>query len=387
MSDHLVDLAKAPFWLALVVAVILLAPLARGQHRSPQFALVNIGFIAVLLGWRGALVVLAGTALLWLLAQASRKTRHALVWTAIGGLLCGVLFILHKRPGLSAALKLEAVNPILAAIGFSYVALRAIELFRAMYEKAFEAPTFLETINFLLPFHMLAAGPIQAYEDFVAQKDRPAASLTPVVALEGLERIATGLFKKFVLAFAVQQLFLTDFTATGFYWFVEVQLFSIWLYIDFSAYSDIAVGIGKLLGVHTPENFNNPYGAHNLIVFWERWHISLSLWIRRNLFYPIQLALMRRTDGRHMLLCGAIGFGISFVLCGLWHGVAWNFVVWGAMHAVGLTVVNSYRKFLTDRLGSKGVKRYLTNPYFKWLGIAITFEYVVFSNLNVFYRY
>jgi D-alanyl-lipoteichoic acid acyltransferase DltB (MBOAT superfamily) len=387
MSDHLVDLAKMPFWLALIAAVILLAPLTRGQHRSPQFALVNMGFIAVLLGWRGALAVLAGTVVLWLLATASRRSRQGLAWALLGGLLCGGLFVLHKLPGWSASLHVNAVNPILAAVGFSYVALRAIELFRAMYERQFEAPNLLETFNFLLPFHMLAAGPIQAYEDFVAQRDKPAAALTPSVALEGIERIASGLFKKFVLAFAIQQLFLTDFTATGAYWFLEVQLFSIWLFIDFSAYSDIAVGIGKLLGVHTPENFNHPYYARNLIVFWERWHISLSLWIRRNLFYPIQLALMRQTGGSHMLLCGAIGFAISFVLCGLWHGIAWNFVVWGAMHALGLTIVNSYRKLLSDRLGSKGTKQYLANPYFKLLGIAITFEYVAFSNLNVFYRY
>ena len=86
-----------------------------------------------------------------------------------------------------------------------------------------------------------------------------------------------------------------------------MQLNYLWLYLDFSAYSDIAVGVGRLMGVATPENFNRPYLARNMIDFWERWHISLSLFIRRNMFIPIQLALMRRTDGRRPLLVASVG--------------------------------------------------------------------------------
>ena len=97
------------------------------------------------------------------------------------------------------------------------------------------------------------------------------------------------MFKKFVLANALEAAFLTAFRARGPYFFLEVQLNYLWLFLDFSAYSDIAVGIGGLLGVATPENFNRPYLARNSIDFWERWHISLSQFIRRNLFIPIQV--------------------------------------------------------------------------------------------------
>lgn len=386
MSDYLIDLTKAPFWLALIVAAVLVAPLARGQSRSPLFALVNAGFIATLMGLQAALLILAGTAVVWALAWASRRTSSRIVWAALGLALCLGLFLLHKLPGWSAALNLSRVNPLLSVIGFSYVTLRIIELFRAMYEQRHEAPGFIGTVNYLLPFHMLAAGPIQAYDEFAAQPNEPR-PLTKLVVLEAVERIAFGIFKKFVLAYGVQKLFLTDFTAGGAYWFFEAQMFFIWLYLDFSAYSDIAVGVGKLLGVHTPENFNQPYFARNITVFWERWHISLSMWIRRNLFFPIQVALLRRTEGKYPMLCGAIGFAVSFLLCGLWHGIAWNFVVWGVMHASGLIIVNAYRKALSDRLGSKGVKRYLANPYIKAVSMAITFEWVAISHLTFFYRF
>src|SRR5262249_12038953 len=145
------------------------------------------------------------------------------------------------------------------------------------------------TINYLLPFHMLAAGPIQAYDDFAQQPALPKlATLRDV--LMGMERIAAGLFKKFVLAYCLQKLFLTDFHADGPYFLIELQVFYVWLYLDFSAYSDIAVGVGTLIGVATPENFNHPLIARNTIDFWDRWHMSLSQFIRRNLFIPVQMS-------------------------------------------------------------------------------------------------
>ncbi|HTW94897.1 MAG TPA: MBOAT family O-acyltransferase, partial [Tepidisphaeraceae bacterium] len=244
----------------------------------------------------------------------------------------------------------------------------------------------IATINYLIPFHMLAAGPIQSYDDFVTQPGEPRPATTPVM-LRGIQRIAHGVFKKFVIAFLIKKMFLTGFTVPGFYWFVEIQMFFIWLYVDFSAYSDIAVGIGTLIGVATPENFMRPYFARNIINFWERWHISLSLWIRRNLFFPVQIGLLRRTEGKMPLFCASIGFCVAFLLCGMWHGIALNFFVWGCMHAAGLTTVNIYRTALQKRLGTKGVKAYLANPWIKAASMAITFEFVAVSHLTFFFRF
>ena len=147
--------------------------------------------------------------------------------------------------------------------------------------------------------------------------------------MESVERITQGLFKKFVVAYVIRELFLSDFQSAGLLWFVEVQVFYLWLYLDFSAYSDIAVGVGRLIGVATPENFNRPYLARNLVDFWDRWHISLSQFIRRNLFIPIQLYILR--SGRQRpLLCANVAIGISFIGCGLWHGIGINFLIWGS---------------------------------------------------------
>ena len=169
------------------------------------------------------------------------------------------------------------------------------------------------------------------------------------------------------------------------YFFIEVQFFFLWLYLDFSAYSDIAVGIGRLIGVPTPENFNQPYLARNAIDFWERWHITLSLFIRRNIFIPLQLFLNRRDGGAKPLLSASIAFSIAFVICGLWHGLTINFMLWGAIHALGLIATNFYKSYLKKRLGARGVKEYLAKKSTFYFARFITYEYVAFSLVVLFF--
>ena len=270
------------------------------------------------------------------------------------------------------------LSPILAAVGFSYFGLRFVEVMRAVFEGRHRAPALQMAINYLIPFNMIAAGPIQAYDDFVAQPELPN-SLTFRQTLAAAERIVFGLFKKFVLAVTVDRIFLTSFRAHGGYLFIEAQFYYIWLYLDFSAYTDIAIGIGSLLGVGTPENFDRPYLARNIVDFWQRWHISLSLWVRRNLFLPIQLALVRRIQSNNQLFAASIAFLISFLLVGVWHNVSYRWLLWGLIQASGLIVCNAYRHILLKRKGRKWLNQQLVNPWQRAVSIAITFEFFAFS--------
>jgi D-alanyl-lipoteichoic acid acyltransferase DltB (MBOAT superfamily) len=275
---------------------------------------------------------------------------------------------------------------VLAIIGFSYVALRAVELGRAVAEERHPPPALDEVVAYLLPFHMLAAGPIQAYDDFRAQPAVPA-PLTIPIALAAMERIASGLFKKFVIAQSIHAIALTGFTADGPYLLLEVQAYYLWVFLDFSAYSDIAVGVGTLLGRATPENFNHPLAARNITEFWERWHISLSTFIRRNLFFPIQLALGRKLDGARPLASASVAIVVSFLLCGLWHGLSLRFLAWGGLHAAGLVATNVYRHVLQAKLGRKGVKTYLARPVVRAIATVLTFEFVAFSLAFIVYPF
>ena len=378
MDNHLIDLAAQKYWLFLIVALLVYIPFGGGRYRAWVAAGLNLLFLKLYLNKYELIeVVVAGLAV-FTLSKILVKDRLRNVACLSLALLTAALFLLHKIPRLSAQSQAHAVANLLAIIGFSYVALRMVDLLRTVYERRAEPPSLPDTVNYLLPFHMLAAGPVQPYCDF-ARHSVPTPALSPIQALQAVERIAFGVFKKFVLAMLLQRVFLTGFTMPGWYMVWEAQVFYIWLYLDFSALSDIAVGIGTLLGIATPENFNRPYFARNLIDFWERWHMTLSQFIRRNLFLPIQLWMVRRTGGTHPILCAGIAFTIAFTLCGLWHQTSLRYFLWGLVHALGLCVTNIYRDILTKRLGSRGMKKYLANPWVRSVAIILTFEFIAFS--------
>ena len=209
---------------------------------------------------------------------------------------------------------------------------------------------WVDSFSYLFPFHMLAAGPIQSWDDYSDSRPFPN-DLDAKAALDGVDRIVNGLFKKFVLARAIELAILTGFRAPWPYLLVEAQFYYLWVYLDFSAYSDIAMGAGNLMGIATPENFNKPLFARNIISFWERWHMSLSNFIRRNVFIPLQLNLTRRSGGDKAKIAASLAVGVSFLVVGLWHGVAWRYVVWGVFHAMAVMVCVVYRNFLSKRLG------------------------------------
>ena len=373
-----IDLYAMRFWLFAGAGIAVLNPIVAPRARQWAFAALNLGFIAAFLGTSERFAAVAASLLAIRLALAMMRPGRsgATLATALGAAAVAGLFLVHKRPELLAGRMPAAGNleAVLVTVGFSYVALRLYELARAVREGRHQPPDLASMVNYLLPFHMLAAGPIQAYDDFVDQPPIPP-PLDIDASLDALGRIASGLFKKYVLARLIQEVFLTDYRSVGWYVVVEAQLTFLWLFLDFSAYSDVAVGVGRLMGVPTPENFNNPLLARNIIEFWERWHISLSMFIRRNVFIPLQLALMRRSEASRPLLVASLAFTASFLLCGLWHQVGWRWLAWGAFHAAGLIACNLYRHRLNKRLGRKGVNRYMERPWIRLAAIFLTFEF------------
>jgi D-alanyl-lipoteichoic acid acyltransferase DltB (MBOAT superfamily) len=382
VSDATLDLIGWEFWVALALGILILTPLRHAGARRLCWAAVNVIFLWVVLHL-DVLFIAAGFLVIYGLLQVTARWRHWLP-VAVAGAGVLFLFLVHKLPGFSVTSSTTTLNPILATVSFSYVALRIIDVFRAVAAGRHPAPSMLQTINYLVPFHMLPAGPIQAYDDFQTDQTVPA-PLTRRAALEGCERIVFGLFKKYVLAYLLERAFLTGFRSDGWYFLLEMQVFYLWLFLDFTAYSDIAVGAGRLMGVATPENFNRPFLARNIINFWERWHISLSQFIRRSIFIPLQLALMRRTEGRFPLAAASFAFAVSFVLCGLWHDVSLAFLAWGAFHALGLIGCNLYSAFLQKRLRRKGVKRYLASGKVRWASTFLTYQWVAFSLVLIAY--
>lgn len=376
-------ISQPPFWLAAFAATLALNVVLHPGLRKTCWAAINLGFLSFLIEEQ-VFYVIAGVAVVW----AALKWIHLVrfrwpVLLVLGGAIL-FLFLANKIQIRTIDLHFPEARHLLAAIGFSYVSLRLVEVVRAVSENRHAPPDPLSLINYLLPFHMLAAGPIQSFEEFARQPPVPKAP-DRLGVFQATERLAFGLFKKFVLATTIDSVFLTDFANPGLYTVLEAQLFFLWLYLDFSAYTDIAVGLGRLMGVATPENFNRPYLARNMIDFWERWHISLSLFIRRHIYIPIFATLTRRSPTSDPLALSAVAFIVAFVLCGLWHDVSLNFFLWGAAHAFGLVVTNVYHHELRRRLSTKQWKAYLANPVIRGIAVVVTYEFVALSLLLLFF--
>ncbi len=369
-----VDLYSASFWVFVGLAMLVVVPLRRPRSRKFALALLNVGFLYILLAPKWTLVAVGLLFASWVALRVLGSGRVGAAAVVSCGAALFLLFAVHKIPANYPIPKISAFKAMLGVLGFSYVVLRLYEVGDAVRSGRHRPPDFGSLVNYLVPFHMLAAGPIQSYDDFAGQPPIP----TPPSfgrSLEAIERITTGLFKKYVLANLIEKLFFTGFHAGGPYFLLEIQLNYLWLFLDFSAYSDVSVGIGRLIGVATPENFNRPYLARNVIDFWERWHISLSQFIRRNVFIPIQLAIMRRWDGRSPLLAASLAFTLSFALCGLWHSINIRWLAWGLYQAAGLIACSAYKQFLLRRLGRKGLNRYMANRWVHGLAVVLTFEF------------
>jgi alginate O-acetyltransferase complex protein AlgI len=263
-------------------------------------------------------------------------------------------------------------------LGFSYVAFRLIHTLRDRLSGRLPDLSLQEFMIYVIFFPAISAGPIDRVQRFtqdLRQPFHPSRDST----LQGGKRIVIGMFSKFVLADSLAIFALSSTNASqvssGSWLWLMLYAFSLRIFFDFSGYTDIAIGMGQLLGIRLPENFERPYLKQNLTLFWNSWHITLAQWFRAYFFNPLTRAL--RADRRNipMALIIFVGQLSTFILIGLWHGISWNFAIWGAWHGLGLFTHNRW----TDIIRKRGVD-FSSKPGFQSLagvgGTFLTFNYV-----------
>jgi alginate O-acetyltransferase complex protein AlgI len=254
------------------------------------------------------------------------------------------------------------VPSIILPIGISFYTFNSMSYTIDIYrERVKPARGMLEYAAFVALFPHLIAGPIVRYSDIDEQLRKLHHRLTGEMAALGLWFLVIGLFKKVVIANAlathVDRLYGQHEALTVVSGWAAALGYSLQLYFDFSAYSDMAVGLALLLGLRFPQNFNSPYKALNPSDFWRRWHMSLSRWLTDYLYIP----LGGNRKGKLMTLRNLF---LTMFLGGLWHGAAWVFVLWGILHGLGLVV----HRICADA----GLV-----PPWKWLSRLLTFVFVV----------
>ena len=227
-----------------------------------------------------------------------------------------------------------SVKRIALPIGISFYTFQALSYTIDLYRGRCEVQrSFWKLLLYISFFPQLIAGPIVRYRDIADEIDDRSVSFD--LMTEGISRFISGLGKKVLLAnvFAVRAdliFSMPDVERTPALAWVGVLMYSMQIYFDFSGYSDMAIGMGRMFGFHFLENFNMPYTAQSITEFWRRWHISLSTWFKEYLYIPLG-------GNRKGNIRTCINLLIVFFLTGLWHGAGWNFIAWGMLH--GLLIV------------------------------------------------
>ena len=375
-----------PFLLAFLPLTLLLVLGLRhlGQRGSAKAAL--IGASLFFYGWwspkyLGLLLALLafnyGVARALLRAGTAEKPSRMRAPLFVFGLAANILALGYFKYAAFVVALLDHHTPIhlkigavVLPLGLSFITFQKIAFLADIYSGAVTGFAFADYALFVTFFPQLIAGPIVHHAEVMPQFDRPdALRFDRLKVATGLSLLVIGLVKKAVFADAVGPAATAVFAlaARG----GPVDFFSAWsgafaymlqLYFDFSAYSDMAVGLGLMFGVHLPFNFNSPYKATSVIEFWQRWHITLTRFLTAYIYNPIVVGLTRRRAARGLsvvtrqgmtpsafLTLQALPTMVTMVICGVWHGAGFQFIAFGLLHGVYLIINHGYRALRAAR--------------------------------------
>ena len=286
------------------------------------YALGNLNYVSLMLGL---------TLIAYLLAQGidrwrGQRTSFVLLWVGI--------FV-----NLTLLIGFKLWTGVKYPLGLSYVTFQVIAYLAEAYNKPGESEKNILFFSFyLLLFPKIPVGPITRYRQLREQIQD--IQVEPQDIAEGIRRFIRGFAKKALIADTLARVVVPIFSLTSpvispsIAWLVIIS-YALQLYFDFSGYTDMAIGVGRMMGFRFMENFNFPYLSKSIGDFWRRWHISLSSWFRDFVFYPLE----RR---RLKWIGQPINILIVFALTGLWHGLTRNFLIWGVIHGLALIFESTF---------------------------------------------
>jgi D-alanyl-lipoteichoic acid acyltransferase DltB (MBOAT superfamily) len=252
-------------------------------------------------------------------------------------------------------------------LGLSYICFRVLHLIidaRPPHSPLSRKISFVSYLNYILNFTTLVSGPIQRYNQFSSMQLAPEPlRLDIFIAAAALERIVVGFFKVNVLSrfmLMIQTSYLnslaTAHSATGrvFTAVVIVAIYPLYIYCNFSGYIDIVIGIARFLRIELPENFNRPFSSQNYLIFWSRWHITLSSWLQTYVFLPLMLKSIRRWPSPAIEpFLNVSTLFVTFLLVGVWHGQTSAFVFFGVLLGLGVSLTKLYQVLMAKCIGTE----------------------------------
>ena len=344
---------------AFVLAVALVLGWASRQARPWVFGVASLAFYA-LNDWSHLWVLFALMMLVYGVAQkletVTGRVRPALLAIGVSAVLgtLGAYKYLDFAVASVLAVFGWSVSPDAGSpgpvvpLGLSFYSLRLVAYLIDVHRGTIPAERHIGRFcAFVALFLEISSGPIERARSLLPQlDDMPSFDYTRVTS--GLIRIAWGVFKKVAvadnLALAVTKVYGHPAEYSGPALLLATVAFALQLYLDFSGYTDMAIGAGQVVGLKLTENFVRPYFAGSVSEFWNRWHVSLSNWLRDYLFLPIAYALDRKLAATPLplrlanLICFGVASMATMLAAGLWHGAGWTFVIWGGLNGAFMTV-------------------------------------------------
>jgi alginate O-acetyltransferase complex protein AlgI len=348
-----------------LIAWLLTALLLPDRSQPPDRFVLAAIFIAFEFG----LIALVA----WTISQRRRAA------FSIGLLLLVGLFVISKWPAAWTTMFGLLTLPLGAWLGLSFILFRLLHVLLEARKNQLPPARFSDVLIYTLFPPSLIAGPIDRLPRFQSDLDRVRQAYRFEFLAEGAWRILIGAFKKFVIAdlLARLPLLLVDVpgkTPVPALW-LALYAYGFMLYFDFSGYTDMALGVARLIGFELPENFSAPYLKTNLARFWQAWHMTLSSWARDYVFFPLARTLRLRAEWLPANAAALLCHLATMLVIGLWHGFSWTFVAWGVWHAGGLFIVKlwgDYRRPRTARRAQPNRSVWRMLP-----GWFITFNYVM----------
>lgn len=359
----------------------------KGTTKDATFCILNLaalyGFFFYGLPRRFCIYVMVVCGMYLALRLFGRRT-GAWPWLAFGAPILLLVFVRYLLPVFGDQLVFLGRNMgEFQLLGISYLAFRSSHLVLEVRNEVVPMPGFWRYLGFCFFAPTLSVGPINPYSNharaFEGENDK-----LELPAGRALMRILVGLVKFQFLGNYFNQLSYDGLLKDDhFHHLIDLPVacvfYYLYLYCNFSGYCDVAIGAAGLIGISVTENFNNPLASRNVKEFWNRWHITLSSYMRDVVFSPLSKFLGRLLGPSNINHAIAATITVIFLLIGIWHGLGWNYAAFGAAHAVAVVANHYYTVWIKRVLGRDGFKKYNSNAWIHGCAVVMTFAYVAAS--------
>lgn len=383
-----IQITSIDFMLLSGAALVLWHLFYSRTYRMGILTLASLYLMDSYLATTSQCLVLFGTIIGGFFAARYLQNHPSRLWTnlSIGVLI--FLFLMHKDVIFSGFLgPVDPFQPA-AIMGFSLVFFKLIHLLVDANQQTLRPLRFLTYLAWLTAFFTWLAGPIARYNDFAEQAEEGKLYPDRHQSLSAANRIVNGCFRLLIIC-----PFLTDYigpntilnsqSTAELIWGCLCYFYGFYLYIylNFSGYCDLVLGLALCFGIVIPENFNKPYLTRNLLDYWRHWHITLSDWFRDYIFTPVYVVVSRKAGRKKWAWPLIAAYSATFLCTGLWHGFTLGFLLFGVTQGLGCIFLRITWHIIQKRASKNFLAKYRQLRWMPWLGCLAMNTYVAFSLL------